>query len=69
MFWDNVAGVYDRFENIINKQTNEGICVKVEEEISEMDEVLSTLSGCNGAEIWLIMFLKGEVHYESRKDW
>ena len=30
---------------------------------------ISTLSGCNGDEIWFIMSLKGEVHYESRKDW
>lgn len=45
MFWDNVAGVYDIFENIINKQTNEGICVKVEEEISETDEVLECACG------------------------
>lgn len=45
MFWDNVAGVYDIFENIINKQTNEGICVKVAEEISEMDEVLECACG------------------------
>lgn len=29
MFWDNVAFVYDIFEKVINKKTNEGICVKV----------------------------------------
>lgn len=45
MFWDNVAGVYDIFENIINKQTNIGLCAKVEEEISESDEVLECACG------------------------
>lgn len=45
MFWDNVAGVYDIFENIINKKTNMGLCVKVEKEISETDEVLECACG------------------------
>ena len=45
MFWDNVAGVYDLFENIVNKKTNEGLRVKVEEEISETDEVLECACG------------------------
>lgn len=45
MFWDNVAGVYDIFENIINKKTNKGLCVRVEEEISEKDEVLECACG------------------------
>lgn len=45
MFWDNVAGVYDIFENIVNKKTNTGLCVKVEEEISETDEVLECACG------------------------
>lgn len=45
MFWDNVAGVYDIFEDIINKETNKGLCVKVEEEILETDEVLECACG------------------------
>lgn len=45
MFWDNVAGVYDIFENIINKKTNKDLCVRVEEEISEKDEVLECACG------------------------
>lgn len=45
MFWDNVAGVYDIFENIINKETNKGLCVKVEEEILKTDEVLECACG------------------------
>lgn len=45
VFWDNVAGVYDIFENIINKKTNKGLCVRVEEEISEKDEVLECACG------------------------
>lgn len=45
MFWDNVAGVYDIFEDIINKETNKGLCVKVEEEILKTDEVLECACG------------------------
>lgn len=45
MFWDNVAGVYDIFEDIINKETNKGLCVKVEEGILETDEVLECACG------------------------
>ena len=32
MFWDNVAGVYDIFANIINRKTHRGLCAKVENE-------------------------------------
>ena len=28
MFWDNVAGVYDIFANIINRKTHEGLADK-----------------------------------------
>ena len=45
MFWDNVAGVYDIFENIINKKTNDGLRVKVAREISEKDDVLECACG------------------------
>ena len=45
MFWDNVAFVYDIFEKVINKKTNEGICVKVAEEILETDGVLECACG------------------------
>ncbi len=45
MFWDNVAGVYDIFTNIINRKTHKGLCSKVEEEISETDEVLECACG------------------------
>lgn len=45
MFWDNVAGVYDIFTNIINRKTHKGLCSKVEEEISKTDEVLECACG------------------------
>lgn len=45
MFWDNVAGVYDIFTNIINRKTHQGLCSKVEEEISDTDEVLECACG------------------------
>ena len=45
MFWDNVAGVYDIFTNIINRKTHKGLCSKVEEEISAEDEVLECACG------------------------
>ena len=45
MFWDNVAGVYDIFTNIINRKTHKGLCSKVEEEISDTDEVLECACG------------------------
>lgn len=45
MFWDNVAGVYDIFTNIINRKTHKGLCSKVEEEISDADEVLECACG------------------------
>lgn len=45
MFWDNVAGVYDIFTNIINRKTHKGLCSKVEEEITITDEVLECACG------------------------
>ena len=45
MFWDNVAGVYDIFANIINKKTHMDLQAKVEEEISATDEVLECACG------------------------
>ena len=45
MFWDNVAGVYDIFANIINKKTHEGLRTKVAEEISKEDIVLECACG------------------------
>lgn len=45
MFWDNVAGVYDIFANIINRKTHRGLCAKVENEISITDEVLECACG------------------------
>lgn len=45
MFWDNVADVYDIFANIINRKTHKGLCIKVEELISETDEVLECACG------------------------
>ena len=45
MFWDNIAGVYDIFTNIINRKTHKGLCSMVEEEISDADEVLECACG------------------------
>ena len=30
MLWDNIAGVYDIFEKVINKKTNQDLCVQIE---------------------------------------
>ena len=45
MFWDDVAGVYDIFANIINRKPHRGLCTKVENEISKTDEVLECACG------------------------
>lgn len=45
MFWNHVAGVYDIFTNIINRKTHKGLCARVEEEISDTDEVLECACG------------------------
>lgn len=45
MFWDNVAGVYDIFANIINRKTHEGLRTKVAEEVSKENVVLECACG------------------------
>lgn len=45
MYWDNIAGVYDIFANIINKKTNKALCNKIEELISPEDKVLECACG------------------------
>ncbi|MBQ3600848.1 MAG: methyltransferase domain-containing protein [Lachnospiraceae bacterium] len=45
MFWDNVAGVYDIFTNIINKKTHKGLCERIGELIFETEEVLECACG------------------------
>lgn len=45
MFWDNVAGVYDIFANIINRKTHKGLCGKIDELILQTDEVLECACG------------------------
>ena len=29
MFWDNIAGVYDIFEKVINKKTNQDLLIRI----------------------------------------
>ena len=45
MFWDNVAGVYDIFANVINKKTHEKLCAVVGELVTPTDEVLECACG------------------------
>ena len=45
MFWDKVAGVYDIFENIINKKTHKKLKAVVAKEICESDNVLECACG------------------------
>ena len=45
MFWNSVAGVYDIFANVINRETHKGLCAKVGELIFETDEVLECACG------------------------
>ena len=45
MFWDNVAGVYDIFANVINRKANRELCRVVGELISPGDEVLECACG------------------------
>ena len=40
MFWDNVAGVYDIFVNIINRKTHEKLKLIIHDLINENDDVL-----------------------------
>lgn len=45
MFWDNVAGVYDIFANVINKKTHKKLCAVVGELVTPTDEVLECACG------------------------
>ena len=45
MFWDNVAGVYDVFVNIINGKTHRALCRIVEDMIEPDDDVLECACG------------------------
>ena len=45
MFWDNVAGVYDIFANVLNRKTHKGLCTMIESLITPTDEVLECACG------------------------
>lgn len=45
MFWDNVAGVYDIFANVINKKTHKKLCAVVGDLVLPTDEVLECACG------------------------
>lgn len=45
MFWDNVAGVYDIFANVINRKANRTLCAAVEKLIFPSDNVLECACG------------------------
>lgn len=45
MFWDYVAGGYDIFANLLNKKVHQALCERVEQEISDADEVLECACG------------------------
>lgn len=45
MFWDNVAGAYDIFANIINRKANKAVCAAVEMQIFPTDDVLECACG------------------------
>ena len=45
MFWDNVAGVYDIFANVINRKANRALCAAVESWIQPTDQVLECACG------------------------
>ena len=45
MFWDNVAGVYDLFVNIVNRKTHKALRSIVEELIEPSDVVLECACG------------------------
>ena len=40
MFWDNVAGVYDLFADIFNKETHKALIAAVSSRITPYDAVL-----------------------------
>ena len=45
MFWDNAAGVYDFFVNVINRKTHRALCQILSELIGAEDEVLECACG------------------------
>ena len=45
MYWDNVAGVYDLFERIYNKECFDGVGERVAREIAPEDDVLECACG------------------------
>lgn len=45
MFWDNVAGVYDIFVNIINRKANRALCAAVADVIEPGSTVLECACG------------------------
>lgn len=45
MFWDNVAGLYDVFEDVINGKVNRQLCAKVSGMIESSDRVLECACG------------------------
>lgn len=45
MFWDNVAGVYDIFANIINRKANRALCAAVADVIEPGSTVLECACG------------------------
>ncbi len=45
MFWDNVAGVYDLFANVINRRTNRALCAAVAGIIEPGSTVLECACG------------------------
>lgn len=53
MFWDKVAGLYDLFENIYNKNVYSGTGKKVAEFISDDDIVLECACGTGAISIYI----------------
>ena len=45
MFWDNVAGVYDLFADIFNKETHKALIAAVSSRITPYDAVLECACG------------------------
>ena len=48
MFWDNVAGVYDLFADIFNKETHKALIAAVSSRITPDDAVLECACGTDG---------------------
>ncbi len=45
MFWDNVAGIYDIFVNVINRETHKRLRSIISDLIEREDEVLECACG------------------------